>query len=241
MADQTNQSGFSGEDDPGLSLDELTQAYAEVIGEGQDPYAAAPPPSNPDALAERWDETAAAQETAADADQACEISPRSILEAMLFVGHPENRPLTSRQVAAMMRGVSPREVDDLVVELNRQYAAEEAAYRIASVDAGYRLELREEYAPLRDRFFGRVKSARLSQPALDVLAIVAYQQGIRREQVDQLRGQSSSALLRQLVRRQLLRMERREDTPRSPGYYTTERFLDLLGLRSLEELPQSEP
>ena len=235
---------FEGDDDPGLSLDELSQAYAELLGEGEDPYQKAQQPANPDALAGEWDEEDAEEEAAdarEDVDGACEISPRSVLEAMLFVGHPANEPLTSRQVAALMRGVSPREIEELVEELNEEYAAAAAPYAIVSVDAGYQLRLRDEYAGLRDRFFGRVKAAKLSQPALDVLAIIAYCQGSTRDDVDRLRaGASSSALLRQLVRRQLLRVERSSENARVMHYYTTDRFLDLLGLDSLDDLPQSE-
>lgn len=232
---------FEGEEDPGLSLDELSQAYAELVGDGEDPYGQAKRPANPDASTEVFDEAAEESDAAPrDADHNCQISPTSILEAMLFVGHPENHPLTSRQVAGMMRGVAPREIDELVEELNAQYDREGAAFHIVSVEAGYTLQLREEHSGLRDRFFGRVKAAKLSQAALDVLAVVAYHEGVTREQVDELRGASSAALLRQLVRRQLLRMERNEESPRKPRYYTTERFLDLVGIQSLEELPRSE-
>ena len=229
---------LDGDDDQGLSLDELSQAYADLISDGDDPYMPAAGAANPDASAELFDEET--QAASDDSDEGCEISPATILEAMLFVGHPQNHPLSARQVAAMMRGVLPREIDELVEELNAKYEAEGAPYEIASVDAGYVLQLREQYAGLRDRFFGRVKAAKLSQPALDVLAVVAYHQGITREQVDELRGAGSSALLRQLVRRELLRIERPEESPRKPRYHTTERFLDLVGIQSLEELPRSE-
>ncbi|MCA9174509.1 MAG: SMC-Scp complex subunit ScpB [Planctomycetales bacterium] len=229
---------FEGEEDPGLSLDELSQAYAELVGGGEDPYDRAPPVSSPDGSAELFEEAIAEEQS--DSDVGCEISPQTILEAMLFVGHPENHPLTSRQVAAMMRGVLPREIDELVEELNRTYESEGAPYWIESVESGYVMRLREFHSGLRDRFLGRVKAAKLSQPALDVLAIVAYHQGVTREEVDELRSSSSGALLRQLVRRQLLRLERPNEPPRAPRFYTTDRFLDLVGIANLDELPQSE-
>ena len=79
----------------------------------------------------------------------CELSPRSILEAMLFVGHPQNEPLRSDQVAALMRGVMPREVDQLVEELNGIYREGKHPFQIVSAGAGYRLELCAEYDGLR--------------------------------------------------------------------------------------------
>lgn len=232
--------GFEGEADPGLSLDDLSEAYAELVvgGHGDDPYVPAEAPANPDASADWLQEVDA--ESTPDADEGCEISPRTIVEAMLFVGHPENQPLTSRQVASMMRGVSPREIDQAIEELNWTYQSQGAPYHIVSVDKGYVMQLREEFGPLRDRFFGRVKAAKLSQPALDVLAIVAYNQGLTREQVGKLRGAKCAALLRQLVRRGLLRIERPEGASRTLTYFTTDRFLDLVGIQSIDELPQSE-
>ncbi len=63
---------------------------------------------------------------------------------MLFVGHPQNEPLTNKQVASLMRGVRPSEIDALVRELNRDYRARGCPYWIVAEGAGYRLALRDE-------------------------------------------------------------------------------------------------
>lgn len=227
-------------DDHGVSLEELSRAYAELISAGEDPYQAAPEkkvvpaePAELPALEELTEEPAS--------DEACAISPRSILEAMLFVGHPDNRPLESHEVAALMRGVRPAEIDEMVQELSALYEAEGCPYCIRSVGAGYRMELRREFYPLRDKFYGRVKAARLSQTVVDVLAIVAYNQPIRAEEIDRLRGRPSGGVLNQLVRRQLVEVERVVlDGKKVKQYTTTTRFLELFGLESLDELPQSQ-
>jgi len=238
-------------DEHGLPLDELTQAYAELIARGDDPYTPLPDPDIlPLAVSadQSEDEVEASIEDeedvdeppeAVDAEAACEVSPRTILEAMLFVGHPENQPLTSEKVASLMRGVRAQEIDELVVELNRSYDEEGCPYRIESVGAGYQLVLRDEFHSLRDVFYGRVKAAKLSQAAVDVLAIVAYKQPLTREEVDALRGKPSGSLLAQLVRRQLLRVERPHDKPRTPRFCTTDRFLQLFSLESLRDLPST--
>ncbi|NLX57399.1 MAG: SMC-Scp complex subunit ScpB [Planctomycetaceae bacterium] len=220
-------------DDQGISLDQLSQAYAQLLGKGEDPYE---PPAAP-----REMEAADVIEQVQDAtrDDACELCPRSIVEAVLFVGHPRNEPMTAAQIAALMRGVPTREIDELIDELNQFYTAHGHPYQIVSVDAGYRLELREEFWSMRNVFYGRVREARLSQAAVDVLAIVAYQQGLTRPEIDERRGRPCGALLNQLVRRRLLRIERSPQKPRAARYYTTDRFLDLFGLASLQELPQS--
>ena len=102
------------------------------------------------------------------------------------------------------------------------------------------MTLRTAFYPVRNRFYGKVREARLSQAAVDVLAIVAYQQPLSSEQVSRLRGRPCSHVLSQLVRRGLLRIERRGEKLRTPYYFTTDRFLELFGLESLEDLPQSE-
>jgi segregation and condensation protein B len=220
-------------DDQGVSLDQLSQAYAQLLGKGEDPYEPSAEPRELEVV------EVIEQADATTPDDACELCPRSIVEAILFVGHPRNEPMTAQQIAALMRGVPAREIDELISELNQQYLARGHAYHVASVDAGYRLELREEFWSMRNVFYGRVREARLSQAAVDVLAIVAYQQGLTRSEIDDRRGRPCGALLTQLVRRRLLRIERPATKPRTARYYTTDRFLELFGLASLQELPQS--
>lgn len=228
-------------DDQGLSLDELSQAYADLLDGGDDPFAEASEPEEPTGVAAVVEKLADEKEEQQPEEQEsyCEISPRSILEAMLFVGHPDNTPLTSEKVASYMRGVRPQEVDELVKELNTGYEDDGSPYRIESVDAGYRMALLDEFSSLRDKFYGRNKMAKLSQASIDVLAIVAYKQPLTRDDVDSLRGKPSGTILTQLVRRRLLRMERPDEKPRTPRYHTTDRFLELCGLESIRDLPES--
>lgn len=217
----------------GLALDQLNAALAGMLTSGDDPYSAAREdgPSN-----ESGDDV---QGRAAEADDACEVTPRTILEAMLFVGSPQNEPLASQQVAALMRGVRAREIDALVRELNADYQRRGCPYTVVQQGGGYRLTLREEYARLRDKFYGKVRRARLSQAAIEVLAAVAYNEPIPAEEVTRLRGTASGHVLTHLVRRQLLRLERRPDSPRRVVYSTTPRFLELFALESLADLPRS--
>jgi len=221
--------------DAGLSLDQLTQAFAQLFSGGQDPYAVVPAePSLDDLL------PAELEAVATDVDAQCETTPRSILEAMLFVGNRQNEPLDASQVAGLMRGVRPAEIDDLVCELNREYEANRCPYRIVSEGAGYRLVLREEFHALRDKFYGRVQHARLSQAAVEVLSLVAYNGSLSGDEVAKLRGKPTGAILAQLVRRQLLALEREVAAPRAVRYRPTQRFLDLFGLERLEDLPRSQ-
>ena len=224
----------------GFSLEQLSQAYAEALSRGEDPYAQTGPGET--ATAQGAAEGPLPDEAFEDepGDELCEVTPRSIVEAMLFVGRPDNRPLSSHEIAALMRGVRPAEIDEAVEELNQIYAREGRPYYICSEGAGYRFMLHQRFEALREKFFGRVRRARLSQAAIDVLAIVAYNQPVTRDEVDQLRGKASGSTLRQLVRRELLRVERAEEGTRRPNYHTTDRFLSLFGLDALSDLPRSQ-
>lgn len=170
-------------------------------------------------------------------EQVGDLSPRSIVEAMLFVGMPDGGPLSARQMAELMRGVRPAEVDELIRELREQYAANNCPYEIASVGEGYRMQLRSEFSRIRDKLQGRTRLARLSPAAIEVLSLAAYKGPLTAEEVSNLRGSPSSHLLAQLVRRRLLSIDRSGGKPR---YAVTQRFLDLFGLDSLEDLPQAD-
>jgi segregation and condensation protein B len=223
--------GFQEPGEQGLSLDQLSGAFAGLLSKGTDPYAEPNP---------AVDEAGQPLRGPEEQEEPVEVCPRTILEAMLFVGHPANEPLTGRQVAGYMRGVRPAEIDELVKELNARYRADNCPYEIVSSGAGYRMALREEFGRLREKLHGRSREVTLSQAAIESLSIVAYNQPVTRDDVNKLRGQASGAILAQLVRRQLLRMERPTEKPRTPRYYTTDRFLQLFGIRSLEDLPRSD-
>lgn len=228
-------------DDSGMSLEDLGQAYAALLNRGNIPYEESrEAPISKETQVGDLQAELETEPLPPVSDEACELSPKSILEAMLFVGHPQNEPLTARHVSSLMRGVLPEEIDELVGELNEQYDAERTPYHVASEGAGYRLVLRDEFSTLREQFYGRVREARLSQSVIDTLAIVAYHQPVGLKEVDQLRGKPSGAILGQLVRRQLVKIERNPDKPREVKYRTTSRFLDLFSLESLDDLPRSQ-
>jgi segregation and condensation protein B len=235
----------------GISLDELTEAFAQVMG--VEPWRKAESGAASEGHVEPADASAAVVEAGATAaavedapspappaDDSCPICPRTILEAMLFVGNRENEPLSPRQAAELMRDVELDEIPSLVEELNRRYDESGAPYHIVGEGDGYRLTLRRDLHSLRNRFYGRIREARLSQAAIDVLALVAYQQPLTSEKIHRLRGKPSSHILSHLVRRGLLRIERPAAKRRTPHYYTTDRFLRLFNLQSLDDLPRSE-
>lgn len=249
-------------DEPPVSLDALRAAYAEALGRGPGGGRPSPTGGGPScgngaedrdgaSLGQRTGESPPAPleaghgrgdreaEGSADVDP-CSVNPLSIFEALLFVGCPGGEPLRPDRAAQLMRGVAADEIPELAAELNRRYTAAGCPYHVVLEGAGYRLRLRPEFCGLRDRVLGRTRQARLSYAAVETLAIVAYCQPISAEEVRRLRGVPSGAVLSHLVRRRLLRLERPAHAPRKALYRTTERFLELFGLKSLADLPQSE-
>ena len=159
---------------------------------------------------------------------------------MLFVGRPDNAAISARELAAAMRGVSPTEIEAAVEELNSTYEADGAPYRIEQTSSGYRMALRDEFQRMRDKFYGRVKEARLSPAALEVLSVLAYNQPISASQLNELRSAESGGALATLVRRRLVKLERSAEAGAPAQYSTTDRFLKLFGLENLDALPRAE-
>src|SRR5262249_28338099 len=123
--------------------------------------------------------------------------------------------------------------------LARSYRVQGRPYQLQLQEGGWMLTLKPRYASLRDRLFGGAREARLSQAAVDVLSLVAYRQPATRQELDSLRGADPGAVLRQLIRYGLVALHRDEET-KETRYVTTPRFLQLFGLRSLDDLPQTQ-
>jgi len=217
--------------DGGLSIDRLAQAFAAMMGtrEPYEPQAATP--------ADVVQIDASPDLDDAGGDDACRVNPASILEALLFVGLPGGRPLASRTVAGLMRGVRPQEIDQLAEDLRRRYAANGCPYEVAAADGGWVLRLRPEFARFGSVLESRARMVRLDAEALDVLALVAWNQPVPRDRLVELGCDARPATLRQLVRRGLLEL-RHDEAGGSPAYRTTPKFLEVFKLESIADLPE---
>ncbi|MEM7784432.1 MAG: SMC-Scp complex subunit ScpB [Planctomycetota bacterium] len=236
--DNDQQPDLDDEFDEEFSLDTLSQAYAKVLGDQFQPTDESPHPSG-DRQAVANSPDPMESEAKASIVQDVPISVSSIVEAILFVGSPQGVKLTSRKIAAVLRDVSPKEVAEAVKELNKKYAAENAAYRVESDGGVFKMVLASELIDFQQEFYGRNRHVKLSQPIIDVLAVVAYNQPVTRDQVGKIRGKPSGSLLRQLIRRNLLILEPGQSDPKVKYFSTTDRFLDLFQLDELADLPQS--
>jgi segregation and condensation protein B len=163
-------------------------------------------------------------------------APEQIVEAMLFVG---GHPLAAGVACSAVRGLTPERFREAVDALNKRYREQWRPYTIEARDDGFVLVVRPAYRNVRERLFGGPRETRLSQPALDVLSVVAYRQPVGKAEIDTIRGTDSGATLRQLVRLNLVAVRHRADAAgREVRYGTTPRFLQVFGLAALDELPR---
>ncbi|MBI4269005.1 MAG: SMC-Scp complex subunit ScpB [Candidatus Rokubacteria bacterium] len=164
--------------------------------------------------------------------------PAEIVEALLFASDSPLDPERIREVLELPDAATARA---LVGELRARYAAANGALQIVEVGGGFRLVTRPEMAPWLVRLARARTRVRLSRPALEALAIVAYKQPASRPEVDAIRGVNSEGVLENLLERRLLRIAGRKDAPGRPFLYeTTREFLVAFGLRDLGELPKVE-
>ncbi len=174
----------------------------------------------------------------ADTPDALPPTPKRIIEAFLFIG---GVPLTAERAGQAVRGLTDAQFLEAIAELNQDYRRQGRPYTIQAREQGHVLVLRPKFRGVLEKLYGGTREARLSSAAVDVLALVAYRQPATRQEIDSLRGFESGSLLRQLVRRGLITVVHRgEADRREVAYGTTPRFLQLFGLRSLEDLPQTQ-
>ncbi|MFG0295068.1 MAG: SMC-Scp complex subunit ScpB, partial [Maioricimonas sp. JB045] len=160
------------------------------------------------------------------------------LEAALFVA---DQALSARRLSQYASLASAAEARQLVEQLNAAYDQSGSTFRIETVATGYRLLTDPRYAPWLDRLHQRQEKQKLSPPALETLAIVAYRQPITRADIEAVRGVQTAEILKQLMERGLIRIAGEDDSLGRPYLYgTTRLFLEVFGLRSLNELPMAE-
>ena len=160
------------------------------------------------------------------------------LEAVLFLACA---PQASRKLAQLGGLADGTKARTLVRALNRLYDAGGSAFRAEEVAGGFQLMSRSKFAPWLRRLQGAPLEVRLSAPAMETLAVVAYRQPVLRADIEAIRGVQCGEILRQLIERDLLRIAgRSEELGRPLLYGTTRRFLEVFGLRHLDELPRQE-
>jgi segregation and condensation protein B len=171
----------------------------------------------------------------------CLLDPAEVLatvEAILFATDTSLSAAKIAQVGELPgRGI----VKDAVEQLNQRYEQMGCAFRIDRIAGGYQMLTREEYHDVLSRLLKVKSDSRLSQAAMETLAVIAYRQPIIRADVEAIRGVACGDMIRKLMEKGLVKIVGRAEVLGRPMLYgTTRRFLEAFGLNSLEDLPRVE-
>ncbi len=157
------------------------------------------------------------------------------IEALLFAA---TEPLSLRRLAHAAGDVESGEVSAALEALSSHYRHTARAFDLREIGGGYQLRTTPELAGLVARVGRKPRAESLSKAAMETLAIVAYRQPVLRADVEKIRGVASGEVLRTLIEKGLARVAGRADLPGAPLLYgTTSDFLELFGLRNLNDLP----
>jgi len=167
------------------------------------------------------------------------ISPSEVIEAALFVGGDVS--LTARRLAGLIGSdVESRVAVKIIDQLNLDYSRDNRPYEIQLHEGGFRLQLREDFVRLQSQVYGMgPKEIRLAPDVLEMLAFVAWNQPVDSAELTEIGHSKPMVTIRQLVRLQLLEVERTGNRRTDVAYRTSQRFLKLFELESLEDLPQT--
>lgn len=167
----------------------------------------------------------------------------NIVEALIF---SSDEPLSHNEIIRAIKGldgeeieITPDEIESTVKKLNEKYDSAEIPFRILKVANGYLFATREEYAKYIGFLSSEKTKRRLSQAALETLAIIAYKQPVTKPELETIRGVNSDYILNTLLEKKLITITGRAETIGRPLLYgTTDEFLKYFGLYNLSDLPK---
>ncbi len=163
---------------------------------------------------------------------------KRVVEALLFIAE---KPITIGEIKEVLGEGSFEEIKGVVSGLGEEYRREGRSFQLIEIAGGFQLMTLPEFSPWLKKFHGADRAEKLSRPALETLAIIAYRQPIIRTEVETVRGVNVEGVLKTLLEKRLIRvMGRRNVVGRPLIYGTTNEFLQLFGLKALSELPRIE-
>src|SRR6056297_572264 len=159
---------------------------------------------------------------------------KNIVESLLFVS---SGPLDTTALKKSIPDADAKAIRKVLAELKADYESRQGGFLLYEVAGGYQFRTRPEYKEWVKRLVSPAP-LRLSQAALETLAIIAYHQPVIRSDVEHIRGVDSGAVIRSLLERKLIRILGKKEIPGRPMIYaTTKRFLEVFNLKSLQDLP----
>lgn len=167
-----------------------------------------------------------------------ELDIKSKVEALLFA---TDRPVSASKIAQIIGDTDARVVKKAIELLRHEYDEQGRAFQVEEIAEGYQLLTRPQFRTYVTKLRRSAAEARLSQAALETLAIIAYKQPVLRSQIEAIRGVQAGELLRGLMEKNLVKIVGRANVVGRPILYgTTRRFLEHFGLKSLKDLPKME-
>ncbi len=159
-----------------------------------------------------------------------------VIEGILFVVGDEGINLST---LCEIMSINETEAKDLLLKLKKSYEEKNRGLRISYLGDAFKLTTKQEHKEYYEKMVVNPETNTLSQAALEVLAIIAYNQPITRIEIDELRGVSCSHIIRKLLAKGLLKEAGKSDMPGRPNLYkTTSEFLDYFGLATINDLPE---
>lgn len=163
---------------------------------------------------------------------------KGVIEVLLFISE---KPVTLEQIRDCLETVSPNEIKKAIGILSEEYDSRKSGVTIREIAGGYQMLSNPTYASYARSFYQTKHKEKLSKPALETLAIIAYKQPVTRADVELIRGVNSDGVVAHLLNKELIKAVGRKDVPGRPFTYgTTKQFLEYFGLKSLESLPSLE-
>lgn len=160
----------------------------------------------------------------------------AVIEALILAS-PD--PITSRKIIEVLEDIKPKEIAEVVDELNQRYSDQEGSFRIRNIAGGFQFYIIPEYTGFVQELFARRRKLRLTRAALEVMAIVAYRQPVTKIEIEQIRGVASDGVLHNLLEKKLITITGRSESVGRPLQYgTTAEFLKFFGLNKLIDLPK---
>lgn len=163
---------------------------------------------------------------------------RAVIEALIFTSE---KPLPPDQIKKVLDGLEIAEIRSIINELQTEYEQSNRGIRMIEIAGGFQMTTPPGLAPFLKKLYKQRRQEKLSGPALETLAIIAYKQPVTKTEIESLRNVNVDGVTDNLLDKELIRVSGRKKAPGRPYVFsTTKEFLERFGLKSLDELPKRE-
>lgn len=163
---------------------------------------------------------------------------KSAIEALIFAS---DKPITTEQLKKVLGDLDIPSINKIITELKNEYEAQNRGMRVVEIAGGFQMITNSNFAPFLKKLFKNRYSDKLSKPALESLAIIAYKQPLTKSEIESLRNVNVDGVMKSLIDKNLIRVCGRKKIPGRPFVFgTTREFLEHFGLKSLADLPKME-